>query len=255
MRAAVTDARAKVFMQGEGGDPLFAAHPVAVLDLARSGKLRAAASAARAFRHRWIYSYPVIAKCALRAMAPGPLLDARERARPRPPWIWPVGMPRDPMGVPRSSREWLTRFLLYLGTSDYLEMSTQLWQRVGVEYACPLYDQRVVRAALRLPVDLRVPFPYPKPVLGALLAEHAESRVKADYGTYMRALADTLRRDFPWLFDGSSLSGKGGFVRASALAASSDRLVFANGLLDLVTLEMWLRRQELHHGATDASGV
>jgi asparagine synthetase B (glutamine-hydrolysing) len=255
MRAAVTDARAKVFMQGEGGDPLFAAHPVAVLDLARSGKLRAAASAARAFRHRWIYSYPVIAKCALRAMAPGPLLDARERARPRPPWIWPVGMPRDPMGVPRSSREWLTRFLLYLGTSDYLEMSTQLWQRVGVEYACPLYDQRVVRAALRLPVDLRVPSPYPKPVLGALLAEHAKSRVKADHGPYMKALADRLRGDFPWLFDSSSLSARGGFVRAGALEASGDKLGSSNGLLDLVTLEVWLRRLEVCREATDASGV
>jgi hypothetical protein len=149
----------------------------------------------------------------------------------------------------------LTRFLLYLGTSDYLEMSTQLWQRAGVEYACPLYDQRVVRAALRLPVELRVPFPYPKPALGALLAEHAESRVKADYGPYMRALDGTLRRDFPWLFDGSNLSGKGGFVRASALGASSDTLGSTNGLLDLVTLEMWLRRQEMDHDARDASGV
>ena len=256
MRAAVTDAHATLFMQGEGGDPLFAAHPVAVLDLARSGKLRAAVSAARAFRHRWIYSYPLIAKCALRALTPGPLLDARERARPRPPWALPVGKPRDPMGVPRSSREWLTRFLLYLGTSDYLEISTQLWQRVGVEYACPLYDKRVIRAALRLPVDLRVPFPDPKPVLGgALLAQHAKTRVKADYGPYIKALAHALRRDFPWLFDRSSMSAKEGFVRASALEASGDTLGFANGLLDLVTLEMWLRRLEVHREATDGSGV
>jgi asparagine synthase (glutamine-hydrolysing) len=255
MRAAVTEAQATVFMQGEGGDPLFAAHPVAVLDLARSGKLRASVSAARAFRHKWIYSYALIAKCALRALTPRFLLDARERARPRPPWVLPVATPRDPMGVPRSSREWLIRFLLYLGTSDYLEMSTQLWQRVGVEYACPLYDQRVVRAALRLPVDMRVPFPYPKPVLGALLAEDAESRIKADYSAYMKALAQTLHRDFPWLFDGSSLSRKGGFVRASSLSASVDTVGFTNSLLDLVTLEMWLRRQELHREATDTSGV
>ena len=130
-------------------------------------------------------------RSAARALTPGSLLDARERARPRPPWVWPVATPRDQIGVARNSREWLTNFLLYMGTSDYLEMSTQLWQRVGVEYACPLYDQRVLRAALRLPVDLRVPFPYPKPVLGALLAEHAESRVKADSATYMGALADS----------------------------------------------------------------
>jgi asparagine synthase (glutamine-hydrolysing) len=255
MRAAVTDAGATLFMQGEGGDPLFAAHPVAVLDLARAGRLRASVSAARAFRRRWIYSYPLIAKCAVRALTPRSLLDARERARPRPPWVVPVVRSRDPVGVPRNSRGWLIRFLLYLGSSDYLEMSTQLWERAGVEYACPLYDQRVVRAALRLPVELRVPFPYPKPALGALLAEHAEFRVKADYGPYMRALADTLRRDFPWLFDGSSLSREGGFVRGGWLEASSARLGFTNGLLDLVTLEMWLRRQEWDHEAGDAGGV
>ena len=121
----------------------------------------------------------------------------------------------------------LVRFLRYLGGSDFLEMSEQLFQRVGIRYACPLYDQRVVRAALALPVDLRQPLPSPKPVLTAAL---------------LGQLARDLQRDFPWLFDSASLCAQRGFVRGSAACgADSPWLVDS---LEIVPTEMWLRRME-----------
>lgn len=244
-RDAVVGAEATVVLDGEGGDPLFAAHPVAVLDLARSGRFFAAMSVAKAYRHGWIYSYGVIAKTALRALAPRPLLDLRERTRRPRPWVVGPAPTADLLTAPRSSRELLIRFLLYLGGSDYLELSTQLWQRVGIRYACPLYDQRVVRAALALTPELRVPVPGPKPVLAAaLLGDVDKSRVKANFMPYAVGLDRALHRDFPWLFDSGSLCTRYGFVHGSGLKASADRRWLGEGLA-LVPLEMWLRRLEV----------
>jgi hypothetical protein len=138
----------------------------------------------------------------------------------------------------------LVRFLRYLGGSDFLEMSEQLFQRVGIRYACPLYDQRVVRAALTLPVDLRQPLPSLKPVLSAaFLGRSQGTRVKAVQTPFFRQLARDLQRDFPWLFDSATLCAQRGFVRGSAACgADSPWLVDS---LEIVPTEMWLRRMEV----------
>lgn len=249
LRDALVGAGVTLVMDGDGGDILFMAHPVAVLDLARSWMFGAAISAARAYRNDWVYSYYRLVKTALRALAPRFVVNLRERARGPLPWAVGRGRAADSVAGARNAREQLIRFLLSLGESDYLSLSTQLWQRVEIQYACPLYDQRVVRAALSLPAGLRVPVPTPKPVLAAALLRGLDrGRVKAITYPYFFALAQTLHRDFPWLFESGNLCCKFGFVRGSGLPASTDR-GWLGEALNLVPLEMWLRRREVRNGA------
>ena len=231
-----------VVLDGEGGDPLFAAPPLSILDVVRSGRFRASVRAGRAYRRQTGHSYGPILKSVLRGAAPMRLIAFRDRYRRTPPWS---AAPKTlgPLSGVRSSREMLVRFLRYLGGSDFLEMSEQLFQRAGIRYACPLYDQRVVRAALALPVDLRQPLPSLKPVLSAaFLGRSQGTRVKAVQTPFFRQLARDLQRDFPWLFDSATLCAQRGFVRGSAACgADSPWLVDS---LEIVPTEMWLRRME-----------
>lgn len=246
-RDAAATVGAAVVLDGEGGDHLFTAHPVAVLDLALSARFRAAVAAARAYHHGWIYRYPRVVKSVMRALTPLPLLNLRERVRRRMPWA-KAGAPRvDPLAAPRNAQEYRVKGLLQVGGSAYLELAEQLFQRAGIRYACPLFDQRVVRAALGLPLDLLVPVPGPKPVLAAaLLGELDHSRLKAHYRRYYAGLARSLHRDFPWLFDSGSLCAERGFVRGGELRGVEPSLGWATLLV--VPLEVWLRREEGRHG-------
>jgi asparagine synthetase B (glutamine-hydrolysing) len=247
VRDAAVAAGTSVFLDGEGGDPLFAATPVAVVDLARSGSLKTAWRAAKAFRTNWRYTYPVIAKIAGRAVAPKHLLELRERSRPHPPWA--VGSRFANSFVHSTSAHGATvTFLSSLGASHYLELLEQVYQRVGIRYACPFYDQRVVRTALALPVELRVPLPRAKPVLSrAFLGDLASTRVKARHTPYFAALAETMHAGFPWLFESGSLCARRGYVAGSIgpLSAGERWLVES---LNVVPTEMWVRRTEDGHG-------
>lgn len=241
VQEAVGRADADVVLDGEGGEPLFSAAPVAWLDLARMGRLRAAASAARGYHHRWTYPYPVLAKAAVRALLPQPLLHLRERMRPTPPWVVGARSRLNPVTSPRTARGHLVLSLQAFGASPIPEMWERLFLAAGKEYACPLLDQRVVRLALSLPVELRAPVPGPKPLLARALLDGFEgSRRKVRFTSYYRRLAGALMRDFPDWFEAGSIGAQRGFVRREGLAALSDPR-WQTGLLRLANLEAWLR--------------
>ena len=243
LREAAAAARASVVLDGLGGEPLFSAGPVAVLDLLRWGRLSAAAEAAGGFHHRWIYPYPVLAKAAARAMAPRSLLALRERLRPVPPWVAEALSPGpDPLTAPRDSREHLLQSLHRWGAAPDAELMERLFATAGISYASPLLDQRVVRVALGLPVELRVPVPGPKPVLSRALLDGFEStRTKARMTAYFSRLATNLLSDFPEMYGREgSVAGASSLVRADGLGAVH-RPEWRLGALHLASLGAWLR--------------
>jgi asparagine synthetase B (glutamine-hydrolysing) len=247
MRNAAASTGCTVMLDGEGGDLMFAATPLAAFELARMGRLALSWRAAKAFHADWRYSYPVIAKIAGRAIMPRRVLEFRERLRPLPPWA--VRRPSPTSGfAARSSRAGTVEFLCSFGGSPYLELAEQLYQRVGIRYACPLYDQRVVRTALSLPVSLLVPIPEAKPVLStALLGEFSATRVKARQTPYFAELAENLHAGFPWLFESDSLCARQGFVRGAVRPAEGHGRWLID-TLSVVPTEMWVRRMEGGHG-------
>ncbi len=244
LRDAAAAAGAEVFLDGQGGEPLFSAAPVAVLDLVRAGRWPTALRAARGFHRSWTYEYPVLAKAAVRALLPRRLIEMREALRPIPPWVaGPVPRDRDPATAPRSARAHLVRSLVDSGMTSDTELWERVFQAAGVEYASPLLDLRVVRLALALPVGLRVPAPSPKPVLASgLLDGFGATRQKARFTSYFGRLAESLRASFPWAFGPRSLLVERAFVRGEGLHALGDRR-WGVSALGLVPPEMWLRRE------------
>jgi asparagine synthase (glutamine-hydrolysing) len=232
---------AEVVLDGEGGEPLFAASPVAVLDLLRRGRVRAAASAAHGFHRRWVYPYPVVAKAVLRAVLPRRLLAVREGLRSAPPWV--AGVVPGESGEPaRTERVHLVGALMAAGGDPASELWERLFAQAGLEYASPLLDSRVVRVALSLPVDLRVPVPTPKPVLAqALLDRFDVSRRKARFTGYYARLSASVREGFPNLVSPRATAVQRGYVLGDGLGALAQAR-WAPGALPLVSLENWLCR-------------
>lgn len=241
LRDAAEATGAAVVLDGQGGEPLFSAAPVAVLDLVRAGRPRMAAAAAKNFHSRWTYPYSVQAKAIFRALAPGPLLELRERFRPIPPWVRERVTTRvDPVTAPRSARHHLYVALASAGERPALEALERLFQTSNLEYACPLVDQRVVRLALALPVEFRVPLPGPKPILTrALLDGFDATRRKARFVSYFAHLADAVFKHFPSVLGAGSLSVAGKFVRPEGLTALREPR-WRTGVLPLLSLEAWL---------------
>jgi asparagine synthase (glutamine-hydrolysing) len=243
LRDAAVSAGAEVVLDGQGGEPLFSASPLAVLDLLRRGRVKAAAAAARGFRQRWIYPYPVVAKVMLRALLPRPLLAVRERMRVAPPWVdGAIPAKANPTG--RTARANLVSALIDAGRWPVAELWERLFARAGVEYSSPLLDARVVRLALSLPVELRVPVPTPKPLLArALLDGFDASRRKARFTQYYMRLAASARNDFPGLLGPRALSAVRGYIRRDRLEALSDPR-WVEAALPLLNVETWLLAAE-----------
>lgn len=232
---------AQVLMDGQWGEPLFSAAPVAPLDLMRRGRIRAAARAARSFDHEWIYGYPVLAKAAIRAAAPRSLLRIRERRRPDPPWLPPPPPPPDLGTAPRSHRAFLLDSLSRAAFTSYVEMTERLYQPLGVEYAPPYLDMRVVTAALQAPLQTLIPLGGAKPLLrAAFLGEWDSSRVKARNMAFLDGLAASIHDRYPAFFSRESLATQEGYVIPEGLPATSLPLWrFAS--ITLLGLETWLR--------------
>lgn len=246
MYDAVRDSAAEVVLAGEGGDLLFSAFPIAVLDLIRHGRVRAAVSAARGFHHYWTYPYAVTAKVGLRAILPRSVIAFRERIRPQPPWLIRPRRPR--VRVDRSDRSYL-RDLLSEGPSSAPEIPERLTRFAGAVLSWPLCDLRVVRLALRIPVKLRVPHPAPKPLLReALLRDRDSDLVKAPLGDYGHRLAQNCRRDFPDAFGAASRAAELGIVRKDGLSGVAAPR-WAWEALDLLGLEGWLEHLEDRDGS------
>jgi asparagine synthetase B (glutamine-hydrolysing) len=239
MRRGVTETQAQVILDGAGGDHLFAASPLAVLDLLRRGKISSAARASRAFHERWTYPYLRQVKTIGRALSPTWVLRLREQGREVPPWVvGPVPTAPSPLSAARTEHEFLATSLALAGTRWEGEVMERWFQPQGVEFASPLFDLRVVRLALSAPVTLRVPVPVPKPLLShALLRRFGPSRRKMSYQLYFQRLGATLPVELPDLFDGS-VSVREGYVRR----IRPDELPeWSIGVLPLAYLEGWLR--------------
>jgi hypothetical protein len=121
------------------------------------------------------------------------------------------------------------------------ELLERCCQRVGKEYSSPLLDRRVVQVALSLPLEHRIPVPSPKPLLSrAFLDGFEKTRRKARFTSYFERLADSLRREFPWIVSPDSVAARRGFVRRDRLAAVHEPR-WRLAVLPMATLEAWLR--------------
>ena len=237
MYDAVRALEPDVVMSGEGGDLLFSAFPIGILDLMLRGRMRAAMQAARAFDREWTYGYPFVAKVLLRGLAPRAVLAMRERRRQRAPWLIPPGRVR--VRSDRTDAGYL-RHLMVEG-SDATEAPQRLFQAAGATMAWPLVDLRVVDVALRFPVELRLPYPAPKQVLDeALLGERGRGLVKASLADYIGTLLPVYRAHFRAAYGEGSLGVQQGLVRPVGSAATGETR-WSWESADLAGLEMWLR--------------
>ncbi|HKZ75910.1 MAG TPA: asparagine synthase-related protein [Actinomycetota bacterium] len=238
---AAVDAGAQTYLDGMGGEPLFSAPPVVVLDLIRRGRFQAAIVAARNYQRLWTYPYPMHLKAAVRALMPRPVLAIRERHRPVAPWVGePVPRGIDPVTAPRSARAHLISALLRVG-GPVEDAIARPFAHQGIEYTHPLLDLRVVSLALSLPAALRAPVPGPKPVLAAdLLTSFDSDRIKMTFPAYFQRLARGLQGDHADMFGPATASVRAGLVRPGGLRdVASSRWAWAS--LALVPVEMWLR--------------
>jgi asparagine synthase (glutamine-hydrolysing) len=230
-----------VVLLGEGGEPMFAASDLAVLDLARTGHPLDAAKVVRRNHDVWGHAYSRSFKVAARAMLPRSILRMRERARPVPPWV--DGMIGRDVGTDlllRTDRGALLDSLLRPQPSGY-DLEERLYQTHGLRPEYPFLDLRVVAIALALRLVDRAPIRQPKPILAeAFLGELAPSRVKMSFLPYYERLAGRVQRDHPDLFARDSLSCKLGLIRGSGLSRVNDPAWITDSL-GLVALETWLR--------------
>lgn len=243
LRDAAREIGGEVVVDGLGGEPLFHATPVALLDLVRRGKLLPAFKAGRAYRHNWIYSYRNSAKEILRALAPGWIVNAREQRRSRPPWVRADEDPAPPV-INRSSRARLVAGLLKLSGGPVGELFHRLFSSIGQEYAPPLLDQRVVRLALTLPTQMRIPIPGPKPVLArGLLGRFDVSRIKVVQTPYFQRAGQRMLGEFPELFVTDNAAAHTGLVHSAGLVSLGKEQRWLPAILPLANVEIWLRER------------
>ena len=238
LRDVVARTGATIVMSGEGGD-LFQAPPTAASDLLLRGRFGLALRTIRAYGDAWVYPPSTVARWMLHVLkvnVPGVYDIGRDDV---PPWV----VHRDVIrlaGKRRSARGALLSALLRCGYSSGRELSERLYAQAGARYSCPLFDLRVVREFLSLPLALRLPIPEPKPVLGrGVLRDQSTGRVKAKYSPYFAELSRRLQDEHRDAFDPGSPAARLGLVRPSGLSSvGADRwCIDALGLLPLHT---WL---------------
>jgi asparagine synthetase B (glutamine-hydrolysing) len=235
-RDAVAEIGAEVVLSGEGGDLLFHASPIALLDLVRGGQARAALGAARNYHRYWRYPYTVLAKICARAGAPDRVVAARERVRRHAPWL--ITPARPVLAHPRSDR---TNLMRSLG-DDQLDIASplqRLLQEVEAIVSWPLCDLRVVDLSVRLPTRLRIPYPGPKPVLAEILRDRGPALPTSRLPAYIRVASRAALHDLTNPLGATSLAVTGGLVRSAGLTAVADPR-WARDAMNLMGLEIWL---------------
>jgi asparagine synthetase B (glutamine-hydrolysing) len=189
---AISDAASSrglgVVIDGEGGD-LFAASPLALLDLLARGSFGMLARAARGYRVFPRVSYGVQAKIIGRAISPPVVRGMWDRLRGR------HASPRAEAAAFGANRQ-LINDLVALGNVGSDEVTERVLAKSGAELASPLLDLRVVRILLGTPIELRVPVDGYKPLLKrAFLRSLDGSRLKASHRPYYQALARSQTGD------------------------------------------------------------
>ncbi|MDQ6839662.1 MAG: asparagine synthase-related protein [Actinomycetota bacterium] len=241
LRAGVAASDAEVVVDGDGGDTLFEAGPIAALDLVRRWRFRQGAAVLRFFPRAGRYSSVAVAKRVGRAVCPAWLVGTRDRYRRPPPWVvFPVRHPVSKEA--RNSRRELTDELVAYSLDPTQELAERLMTLAGARRTSPLLDQRVVQLALSWPVDLRASLLRPKPVLGALLGPLDESRRKANFLPYYLAMAEASRRSFATWYGPDSQCARQGYVDGRSQVSDRSHDHSSLGLLQCLALEAWLRR-------------
>jgi asparagine synthetase B (glutamine-hydrolysing) len=232
----------QVVMTGDG-EALFAGSGLVVLDLIRHGRMVSAIRASRALHGHWGHSFTRQAKVAGRALAPKSVLLWRERGRAIPPWVRQISELESFVEPPaRSDRAVLLSEVVTPGSAGF-SLEERLYQRYGIEFACPLLDLRVLSVALSVRVEDRAPIPTPKPLLAdAFLGDLAASRVKMSFVPYYRRLARRTQASFPWLFFRDGHAARAGLIDPRGLGSVGDDMWLQDSLA-LGVLETWLRRQ------------
>jgi asparagine synthase (glutamine-hydrolysing) len=239
---AAAEAGLRVLLNGHGGEPLFSASPVVVLDLLRAGQFRDAVAAARMFDASWTYPYSTTMKAAVRALLPSEVLRARERVRAVPPWVKrPVRKTLDPVTAPRSERSHLLTAIQPAGGVAY-DLDERLATMHGIEVASPFLDLRVVRVAVNARPASRAPIPEPKPILArAFLRDVPGRRRKVTFVPYYQRLARSAWGSVPWVFAPDSHLAHRGLVDPFVLHRRRHEWPIES--LALVPVEMWLRKE------------
>ena len=234
---------ADVLMDGTGGEPLFSASPVVVVDLIKRGRFSDAVTCARVYDRKWTYDTKFIVKTAARAVAPRTLLGLREQARRVAPWVVQDRCRAVDVDAPRTARQHLVASLAEQGRSDSGRLFQALSHDSGLEYAAPLLDLRLVDLALRLPDDQRAPLPHPKPVYAKVLGDLERTRRKTRQTRYFKYLAHMFQRDHPGCFDPRGVLASTGLVEVQWLPAVADDRWYIDSL-PLVPLSAWLQLTE-----------
>jgi hypothetical protein len=247
---AITAMGCEVVLDGENGDALFRAGPVAVLDLLRARDYAGAARTGRA-RARPSYGYGYLLKTLARSLVPRTVVAARERMRSAPPWVRGArGATHAMPPRPRTLRGELIGSMTALSLSPAAELCDRSLVGTGVMRSSPFVDQRVVRLVLSLPQAMRIPTATdPKPLLRrAFLDSLDQTRRKTSFFPYYVAVAQGCRRRFAHWVGPGMLASQAGFVDWRQLAEHGD------GRWQIYTLrcfavEAWLRR-----GTIEATG-
>lgn len=236
----LTSQGCQVFIDGQGGDFLFSAPPVSVWELLLRGSPRQALKASNQYHRAWTYSYLVQVRAGIRALLPKTALEVRDRRRPFPPWLSREGIPpHNPTSAPRSSRGHAVNILRVTARQSLLESQERLFRSVGIKYSCPLLDRRVISMAMSLPLESKVPVPFPKPILEPSLLHLSETRVKGNFNPYFRRLAKGLTTHFShWVED--SYASQVGLVDGSRLG-TIDQPQWVAQALAFFGVESWLR--------------
>jgi asparagine synthetase B (glutamine-hydrolysing) len=246
----------RVIFEGEGGDDLFGAHHIVLLDLLKRGRPTRAITAMKGIRAAYQRPYRTLLRSTLRGLVPIATPAPIQRMRgpvvfARPPWIVGPDVRALAGGPYLSTRQVQINTLLDSGEDWWAELS-QMWARgIGQEYAAPLLDMRVTRAALSGPLLANAPDPGLKPVLRrAVLRTHDSSRVKTDFTPYIDLMSASCVRDCPSYTVNATAACDAGLVARSHLASTFEPR-WARYALCLGLIEGWLRHgftSEEHNG-------
>ncbi len=234
---------AKVVLDGEGGDDLLLASPIVVFELLRERRFVLAIKSARNLQRWRGFGYRRLMHALLRSLWPRPLPQRIHEHRTRrrtPPWVRHLEPPQATAPA-RGTQDELHQGIRDLGGHPLPELWERLLQTRGLSYACPLFDQRVVRIALALDARSVAPVAGLKPILiPGLLRDLDATRRKASFVSHHKRMADSVLEDLMAAAQSGTLTTADAFLRLDLM----DRNAWEGAALRILTLEAWTRHRE-----------